>query len=344
MTTPTAGAATAATTAVVLMNLGTPDAPTPAALRRYLAQFLSDRRVVELPRWLWWPVLHGVILRTRPAQSARKYASIWRPEGSPLLYWSQRQAIRLLGSLGEAGHRVLVHVAMRYGSPALPDVMDELMRQGVQRVLVLPLYPQYSATTTASAFDAVAQWLQHTRRLPELRFVNDYHDDPAYIDALASSVRAHWQREGRGERLVMSFHGIPARCVERGDPYRDQCLRTAGLLANRLGLPQGELVVSFQSRLGRARWLEPYTEPTLRQLAAQGVRVVDAMCPGFAADNLETLEEIAIEGRDAFVGAGGDALRFISCLNDDDAWIRALAGLAQRHLQGWATRSGTPAT
>jgi len=325
------------------MNLGTPDAPTPAALRRYLAQFLSDRRVVELPRWLWWPVLHGLILRTRPAQSARKYASIWRPDGSPLLYWSQRQAVRLLGSLGEAGHRVQVRLAMRYGAPALPDVMDELMRQGVQRVLVLPLYPQYSATTTASAFDAVAQWLLCTRRLPELRFVNDYHDDPAYIDALASSVRAHWQREGRGERLVMSFHGIPARCIERGDPYRDQCLRTAGLLANRLGLPQGELVVSFQSRLGRARWLEPYTEPTLRKLAAQGVRVIDAMCPGFAADNLETLEEIAIEGRDAFVGAGGEALRFIPCLNDDDAWIRALAGLAQRHLQGWSTRSGAPA-
>jgi len=343
MTPPAPGAATAASTAVVLMNLGTPDAPTPAALRRYLAQFLSDRRVVELPRWLWWPVLHGLILRTRPAQSARKYASIWRPDGSPLLYWSQRQAVRLLGSLGEAGHRVQVRLAMRYGAPALPDVMDELMRQGVQRVLVLPLYPQYSATTTASAFDAVAQWLLCTRRLPELRFVNDYHDDPAYIDALASSVRAHWQREGRGERLVMSFHGIPARCIERGDPYRDQCLRTAGLLANRLGLPQGELVVSFQSRLGRARWLEPYTEPTLRKLAAQGVRVIDAMCPGFAADNLETLEEIAIEGRDAFVGAGGEALRFIPCLNDDDAWIRALAGLAQRHLQGWSTRSGAPA-
>ncbi len=241
MTPPAPGAATAASTAVVLMNLGTPDAPTPAALRRYLAQFLSDRRVVELPRWLWWPVLHGLILRTRPAQSARKYASIWRPDGSPLLYWCQRQAVRLLGSLGEAGHRVQVRLAMRYGAPALPDVMDELMRQGVQRVLVLPLYPQYSATTTASAFDAVAQWLLCTRRLPELRFVNDYHDDPAYIDALASSVRAHWQREGRGERLVMSFHGVPARCIERGDPYRDQCLRTAGLLANRLGLPQGEL-------------------------------------------------------------------------------------------------------
>ena len=343
MTPPAPGAATAASTAVVLMNLGTPDAPTPAALRRYLAQFLSDRRVVELPRWLWWPVLHGLILRTRPAQSARKYASIWRPDGSPLLYWSQRQAVRLLGSLGEAGHRVQVRLAMRYGAPALPDVMDELMRQGVQRVLVLPLYPQYSATTTASAFDAVAQWLLCTRRLPELRFVNDYHDDPAYIDALASSVRAHWQREGRGERLVMSFHGIPARCIERGDPYRDQCLRTAALLANRLGLPQGELVVSFQSRLGRARWLEPYTEPTLRKLAAQGVRVIDAMCLGFAADNLETLEEIAIEGRDAFVGAGGEALRFIPCLHDDDAWIRALAGLAQRHLQGWSTRSGAPA-
>lgn len=330
-------------TAVLLVNLGTPDAPTAAALRRYLAEFLWDPRVVEIPRPLWWLILHGVVLRTRPAQSARKYASIWTDAGSPLLVWSRRQAQRLTGQLGEMGHRVLVRVAMRYGQPSIAAELDALRDDGATRILVLPLYPQYAAATTASTFDAVAAWARQSRRMPEWRFVNQYHDDGGYIDALADSVRRHWQREGRGEKLLMSFHGLPARTLALGDPYHCQCHKTARLLAERLGLKPDDWLVTFQSRLGRAKWLEPYTEPTARRLAAQGVRRLDAICPGFAADNLETLEEVALEVRAAFLQSGGDVFHTIACLNDDDRWIAALAALAERHLQGWPTGSPDPA-
>ena len=332
-----------ARTAVLLINLGTPEEATPAALRRYLAEFLWDPRVVEIPRPAWWVILHGLVLRVRPAKSAAKYASIWTPEGSPLLVWSRRQALRLTGQLGEMGHRVLVRFAMRYGAPSIATELDALRAEGASRVLVLPLYPQYAAATTASAIDAVAAWAERARRVPELRFVNQYHDDPGYIEALADSVRRHWQREGRGEKLLMSFHGLPARSLELGDPYFCQCHKTARLLADRLGVAPGDCVVSFQSRLGRARWLEPYTEPTVRQLAAQGVKRLDAVCPGFAADNLETLEEIGMEVRDAFLAAGGTSFSYIPCLNDDDRWIRALADLTVRHLQGWPTGEADPA-
>lgn len=325
-------------TAVLLVNLGTPSAPTPAALRRYLAEFLWDRRVVEIPRWPWWVILHGVILRTRPAKSAAKYAAIWTPDGSPLLVWSQRQAKRLMGQLGELGHQVLVRVAMRYGTPSIADELDALRAEGATRVLVLPLYPQYAAATTASVFDAVAAWAMQSRRVPEFRFIHQYHDDPDYIAALADSVRRHWQREGRGERLLMSFHGLPARSLELGDPYYCHCQATARLLGRSLGLQPEQVVVSFQSRLGRAKWLEPYTEPTVRRLAAQGVRRLDAICPGFAADNLETLEEVGMEVRDAFLSSGGESFSYIPCLNDDDRWIAAMTGLVERHLAGWPTR------
>jgi ferrochelatase len=226
---------------------------------------------------------------------------------------------------------------MRYGQPPIAGELDALVAAGATRVLVLPLYPQYAAATTASTFDAVAAWARRTRRVPEFRFVNQYHDDPAYVDALADSVRRHWQREGRGEKLVMSFHGVPARTLALGDPYHCQCHKTARLLAEGLGLGRDDYVVTFQSRLGRAQWLEPYTEPTVRRLAASGVRRLDAICPGFAADNLETLEEVGVEVRDAFLGAGGEAFSFIPCLNADDRWIAALADLAERHLQGWPT-------
>jgi protoporphyrin/coproporphyrin ferrochelatase len=332
---PTYQHGTAEHSAIVLVNLGTPDAPTPVALRRYLAEFLWDPRVVEIPRPLWWLVLHGVILRLRPARSAAKYAAIWTQEGSPLLTWTRRQALRLQGQLGEQGLPVIVKPAMRYGSPALPAVLDELTAAGATRILVLPLYPQYAAATTASTIDAVMAWMRRQRRMPELRFVNHYHDDPGYIAALAASVQAHWQREGRGRMLVMSFHGTPARSLALGDPYHCECHKTARLLATKLGLSAAEYRVTFQSRLGRARWLEPYTEPTIRQLAREGVERIDAICPGFAADNLETLEEIAIEARDAFLASGGKRFHFIPCLNADDAWICALADLARRHLQGW---------
>ena len=333
----------AARVGVLVVNLGTPDAPTPAALRRYLAEFLSDRRVVEIPRLLWWLLLHGVILRVRPAQSARKYAAIWLPEGSPLAVWTARQATLLRGYLGQAGHSVLVRHAMRYGQPSIAAELDALRKEGATRVLVLPLYPQYSASTSASVFDAVAAWGQRSRWLPELRFVQQYHDDPDYIAALAAQVRSHWQREGRGAMLVMSFHGVPERTLHLGDPYHCSCHKTARLLAAELGVPPEQYRVTFQSRFGKAQWLQPYTEPTLQQLAREGVERVDVLCPGFVADCLETLEEIDMEARATFIAAGGKTLHYIACLNDRHEWIAALRDIALRHLQGWDTARASDA-
>lgn len=327
-----------ARTAVLLCNLGTPDAPTAAALRRYLAEFLGDPRVVEIPRPLWWLILHGIILRTRPAKSAAKYASIWTPDGSPLAVWTARQATMLGGWLGERGHQVTVRHAMRYGNPSIASQLDQLKAEGATRVLILPLYPQYSGTTTASMVDAVTEWSRNVRQLPELRFVNRFHDDAGYIGALAERIRAHWRDHGRPEQLVMSFHGVPERTLHLGDPYHCECLKTARLLAERLGLPRERWRVTFQSRFGKAKWLEPYTEPTLVELARSGVRHVQVVCPGFPADCLETLEEIAQEVREAFVHAGGERFEYIPCLNDSPAWITALADLAERHLAGWPTR------
>lgn len=326
---------------IVWVNLGSPDAPTPSALRRYLARFLADPRVVELPRALWWPILHGIILNVRPRKSAAKYATIWTPEGSPLKVWTERQAKLLQGLLGERGHRVQVRWAMRYGQPAVGAALDTLKAAGCTRILVLPAYPQYCAATTASAFDEVYAWASGLRWVPELRFVNQYHDDAGYIGALAARVRAHWAQHGRPERLVMSFHGMPARTLQRGDPYHCQCHKTGRLLAEALELPPEQAVVTFQSRFGKAQWLQPYTEPTLVALAQQGVRRVDVVCPGFTADCIETLEEIDQEARAAFLGAGGQAFHYIPCLNDDIGWVRALADIAERHLAGWPTKQET---
>jgi ferrochelatase len=334
----------AARTAVLLVNLGTPEAPTAPALRRYLAEFLSDPRVVEIPRLVWWPILHGIILRTRPARSAAKYATVWTPEGSPLAVWTARQAAAVARQLGESGHGLLVRHAMRYGQPSVPSVLDVLRAEGATRVLVLPLYPQFAAATTASVGDAVMQWALRARRVPELRFVSEYHDDPGYIAALAERLQAHWQDHGRGDKLVLSFHGVPQRSLTLGDPYHCQCHKTARLLGEQLGLGAGELLVTFQSRFGKAKWLEPYTEPTLRALAAQGVKAVDVMCPGFVADCLETLEEIAQEARDAFIEAGGERFAYVPCLNDTPGWISALTALVLRHLQGWPTQPEVAAT
>jgi ferrochelatase len=322
-------------TAVLLANLGTPDAPTPAALRRYLAEFLSDPRVVEIPAIVWKLILHGIILRIRPAKSAAKYQSVWMEGGSPLLVWTQRQALLLQGYLGERGAQVTVLPAMRYGNPSIPDALATLRARGVERVLVLPAYPQYSGATTASVFDKVAQWALKTRRMPEWRFINEYHDDPAHIDALAHSVRTHWQREGQGAMLVMSFHGMPERTLHLGDPYHCQCHKTARLLAQALGLSPAQYRVTFQSRFGKAKWLEPATEPTLVALAREGVDRVDVICPGFSADCLETLEEINQEAREAYLHAGGQTFHYIPCLNDSPRGMAALADLALRHLSGW---------
>jgi protoporphyrin/coproporphyrin ferrochelatase len=325
-------------TAVVLCNLGTPDEPTAPALRRYLAEFLSDHRVVEIPKAVWWLILHGVILRVRPAKSAAKYASVWMPEGSPLKVWTEKQATLLRGYLGERGHQVTVRYAMRYGNPSIPAVLDELKAQGVTRVLFVPAYPQYSGTTTASVFDAVATWGLNIRNLPEIRFINRYHDDAGYIEALAKRVRQHWQHHGQSDQLVMSFHGVPERTLHLGDPYHCECHKTARLLAERLGISADRYKVTFQSRFGKAKWLEPYTEPTLIQLAKNGLKSVDLICPGFTSDCLETLEEINMEAREAFLHAGGQAFNYIDCLNDSPDWIRALTDLSERHLQGWPTQ------
>jgi ferrochelatase len=324
-------------TAVVLCNLGTPDEPTAPALRRYLAEFLSDHRVVEIPKPIWWLILHGIILRVRPKKSAAKYASVWMPEGSPLKVWTEKQATLLRGYLGERGHQVTVRYAMRYGNPSIPAVLDELKAQGMTRVLFIPAYPQYSGTTTASVFDAVATWGLNIRNLPEIRFVNRYHDDAGYIEALAKKVRQHWMHHGQADQLVMSFHGVPERTLMLGDPYHCECHKTARLLAERLGLSKDRYLVTFQSRFGKAKWLQPYTEPTLQALAKEGVKSVDLICPGFTSDCLETLEEINMEAREAFLHAGGKTFNYIECVNDSPDWIRALTDLAERHMQGWPT-------
>jgi ferrochelatase len=329
---------TAGGTAVLLCNLGTPDAPSAPAVRRFLAEFLGDARVVEIPRLVWWPLLHGVILRLRPARSAAKYAAVWTAAGSPLRVWTERQAEGLGRRLQDAGHQVTVRHAMRYGGPSIAAVLDELRAAGTARVLVLPLYPQYSCTTTASIVDAVGAWTRRTRVLPELRFVRSYEDEGGYVAALAGRLSEHWREHGRPDRLVMSFHGVPQRTVDLGDPYETQCRRTAALLAARLGLDPAAWTLTFQSRFGRAKWLEPATEPTVRLLAAQGAKRIDVICPGFVADCLETLEEISLEVRDAFLGAGGERFDYVACLNDGEDWIGALAALAERHLQGWPTR------
>jgi len=328
-------------TAVLLCNLGTPDAPTPRAVRRYLAQFLSDPRVVELPRLLWWPLLHGVILRTRPRRSVAKYAAIWHAQrGSPLQWWTREQAHLLHDWLRQSGHNMLVRHAMRYGSPSIPSQLDALRAAGAAHILVLPLYPQYSCTTTASVGDAVYAWARRQRHVPALRFVSQYHDDARYIDALARSVQEHWQQHGRGQRLVLSFHGVPQRTRLLGDPYYAQAQQSARLLAARLGLQAGEYLTCFQSRFGRARWLQPYTKPTLLDLAAQGIRHVDIVCPGFAADCLETLEEIGHDARQAFVHAGGERLGLIACLNARPDWIATLGHIALQHTAGWPGNAG----
>ncbi|SBT09469.1 Ferrochelatase [Candidatus Accumulibacter aalborgensis] len=329
-----------ALTAVLLINLGTPDAPTAPAVRRYLGEFLADARVVEIPRLVWWLILNGIILNVRPRRSAAKYAAVWTPEGSPLKVHVQRQAKLLRGSLGQAGHQVVVDYAMRYGTPSIPATLSRLKAGGCTRILLLPLYPQYAASTTATAIDAACAWLQTVRNQPEMRMVRSFADHSGYIQALAASVREHWASSGRptsAYRLVMSFHGLPRYTLDKGDPYHCECQKSGRLLAEALGLAQEQYQICFQSRFGRAQWLHPYTAPTLRALAEQGVQKVDVICPGFPADCLETLEEIAIEGKSEFLAAGGKEFGYIACLNERDDWIRALADIAASHLQGWST-------
>jgi ferrochelatase len=326
--------------AVLLINLGTPQAPTPGAVRRYLGEFLWDPRVVELPRWIWWPILHGLVLAIRPRRSAAKYAAVWTAQGSPLLVGSQRQAAALTSELARRGLELDVTLAMRYGEPSIAGALQQLQSRSVGRILIVPLYPQYSATTTGSAMDGVNAVLGTVRDLPETRWIKHFPDEPGYIEALRDSVRSHWERHGRGDCLLMSFHGLPRRNLELGDPYHCECQKTARLLAEALALPAPAYRVSFQSRFGRARWLEPSTSDTLGELARGGARQLDVICPGFVADCLETLEEIVIEGQAQFLAAGGQALRYVPCLNDSPGFIRMLADLVQRNVQGWPVDAG----
>jgi ferrochelatase len=330
-------------TAVVLVNLGTPDAPTWFAVRRYLKQFLSDPRVVEIPRLLWWCILNLVILPFRSGKSAKKYDTIWTADGSPLKVNTHKQVQLLRNLLRERGHDSLkVTMAMRYGSPALPEVLDQLKAEGCERIAILPAYPQYSGTTTASIFDAVFSHYAQVRNIPELRLVKNYHDHEGYIDALHDSVLAYWDQHGRGDKLVLSFHGVPKRTLELGDPYHCECMKTARLLATKLRLAPSDYVVTFQSRFGKAEWLQPYTEPTVVGLAAEGVQRIDVICPGFTSDCLETLEEVALEVKHAFHAAGGQDFHYIACLNDQPSWILGLAEITEQHVIGWPTMM-TPA-
>jgi ferrochelatase len=323
-------------TAVLLMNLGTPTAPTTDAVAEYLAEFLSDPRVVELPRLLWWPILHGFILRTRPRQSAEAYAKVWRDNGSPLLAFSKALAKAVGSEITRAtSGRVEVALAMTYGEPSVLATVEALMRRGVRRMLVLPLYPQYSATSTGAALDAVARVLLRLRWPPELRTVNDYHADAGYLAALVASVQGHWAAHGRGQKLLLSFHGIPEKYASAGDPYPDQCRETARRLGDALGMADDELLVTFQSRLGRQPWLRPYTDEMIEQLARQDVETLDVLCPGFAVDCLETLEEVALRYRTTFLTNGGKQFRYVPALNDGSAHATALASIAVRQLAGW---------
>lgn len=325
-----------ACTGVLLVNLGTPDAPDRRSLRHYLREFLSDPRVVEIPRLFWYPILYGIILNKRPSASATKYQEIWTEDGSPLLHISlqQQKALQKEVDVRFQGP-VNIALAMRYGNPSVESALSQLREAGARRILVLPLYPQYCAATTATTFDKVFDELKRWRWIPELRLVNHYHDNPAYIEALASSVLQHWENQPRGELLLMSFHGIPRRNLLLGDPYFCECQKTARLLAYALNLSESEYRVTFQSRFGKAEWLQPYTDKTLQALPGRGIKNVDVVCPGFAADCLETLEEIQVENRDCFLGVGGERYQYISALNADAKHIQALADVIQQHTQGW---------
>jgi len=325
---------------VMVVNLGTPDAPTTGAVRRYLSEFLSDPRVIEMPRFLWWLILHGVILRVRPKRSAHAYAKVWTEDGSPLLHWSEKQRKGLARML-EAAMPGAVHVVlgMRYGNPSIADALEQLRSANVRRLLVLPLYPQYSATTTGSVFDGLAETLSRRRWLPDLRFVTGYHDETGYIDALAASIREFWADKGRGDHLVMSFHGLPRRYLKAGDPYHCQCQKTARLLADALYLKAEQWSISFQSRVGREEWLRPYTDERLVELASAGVSRVDVVCPGFSADCLETLEEIAMQNAELFAQSGGRSLEYIPALNARRDHLSFLTQLVLRNLQGWPETS-----
>ena len=323
---------------VLLVNLGTPDEPTAGAIRRYLREFLSDPRVIEIPKAIWWPILNGPILMSRPRKLVHRYEGIWMEGGSPLLVYTQRQAQGVTQLLKQRGHEVRVTIGMRYGKPSISQAVRQLHESGCEHILTIPLYPQYASSTTGTVVDEVTRVASRLRNQPAMRFLKRFHVDPAYIEPLADKVGAAWAERGKPQKLVMSFHGLPKRCADLGDPYCRDSYETAAALAARLGLSDDEYQVTFQSRFGPAEWLQPYTEPTLQSLAKSGVTRVDVVCPGFVADCLETLEEISIECREAFLGAGGEHFNYIACLNDDATWLEGLADIVERELAGWPTK------
>ncbi len=321
---------------VLITNLGTPDTPTTPALRTYLREFLSDPRVVEVPRLLWWLILNGVILRIRPRRSAAAYKTVWTDRGSPLLFYTEDQAQALHQELRrQHGDDVIVRFAMRYGRPSIAERLQQLFDEGARKLVVLPLYPQYCGATSGSTFDALARDFTKRRWLPELRFISHYHDYEPYIDACADSISRFWDEHGKPDKLILSYHGVPKKFLLKGDPYHCECHKTSRLIAARLGLDKSEYMTTFQSRFGREEWLTPYTDETLKALPAQGIKKVHVICPGFAADCLETIEEIGEENREYFMEAGGEHYAYIPALNAEPQHIQALAALVSRTIQDW---------
>ena len=323
-------------TGVLLTNLGTPEAPTAKALRPYLKQFLSDPRVVEVPRLIWWLILNGIILNTRPRRSAEAYSEVWTERGSPLLYHLMDQVSGVEERLkARFGQHIMVRGAMRYGNPSIPNVLQDLFDAGIQRLVVLPLYPQYAGPTTGSTYDEIAADFLKRRWLPDFRFISQYCADPGYIGALVDSIRKHWEEHGKGDRLVFSYHGSPERYLQNGDPYHCQCHKTTRLVAEQLELAPDSYMTTFQSRFGREEWLKPYTDETLKTLPGEGIRSLQIICPGFSADCLETIEEIGMENRDTFLEAGGTRYEYIPCLNAETDHLDTLTELVTEELQGW---------
>lgn len=323
-------------TGILLVNLGTPDAPTATAVRRYLGEFLMDPRVVEIPRLIWWLILNGIILRIRPKRVAHSYASIWMDSGSPLMVHSRAitDALRKRCET-ELGGPVVVELAMRYGNPSIHDVLQRMREQNVERLLILPLYPQYAASTTATVLDAVSKELSHWRRIPELRMNTHYHDQPQFIKALAATIRDSFTRHGKPDKLIFSFHGLPERCLHAGDPYYCHCQKTARMVAEVMELDADDWMVTFQSRFGREKWLQPYTDASMKSLAEAGTKHIQIVSPAFAADCLETLEELAIQNKEIFLTAGGEKFHYIPALNADPAHIDALFELVKQQTLGW---------
>lgn len=335
---------TAPKTGILLVNLGSPEAATPSAVRTYLREFLSDPYVVEIPRPLWWVILNLFVLTLRPKESAKRYAQVWTNEGSPLKVHTERQTKLLRGYLGERLKQPhVVEYAMRYGQPSIRSKLDALRAQGCDRILLLPLYPQYSASTTATVFSAAFAAIGAMRNQPALRTVKHFHDHEGYIKAAAQSIQDYWFKHGRGDHLLLSFHGVPRRTLELGDPYHCECLKTGRLIAEQIGLKPDFYSVTFQSRFGRAEWLKPYTTNTIKELAKKKVARVDVACPGFVSDCLETLEEIAIEARTDFLQAGGKELHYIPCLNERNDWIHALTDITLKNLLGWTAAAAPEA-